>query len=219
MASPPSGGTQHCSANAQGMVGNYAWSIWSNSTAGCLTTYSGAGAAFSASWTNSGDFLGRVGLQWNQTQTYDQLGTITAQFAETKTGNAGGYSYIGIYGWSVNPCVEFYIVEDSYNKMPFNPGNTTNKGTVTIDGGSYILYTRQTMGTGGSKCPGVANWIQYYSVRTTARTCGQTSITDHFNAWAAAGMPLGKMDQAQILVETGGGTGSIDFTTGSMTAQ
>ena len=134
-----------------------------------------------------------MGLQWNNTKTYDQYGTITAQFASKKTGSAGGYSYIGIYGWSQNPCVEFYIVDDSFNTMPVNPGSTTNKGTVTIDGGQYIMYTRNTTGTGGSKCgSSVTSWVQYYSVRKTARTCGQISITEHFKAWAGLGMTAGE---------------------------
>jgi hypothetical protein len=116
-----------------------------------------------------------------------------------------------MYGWSASPCVEWYIVDDSFNKMPVNPGNTQNKGTAMIDGGAYTLYTRSTSGTGGSKCSGVSNWTQFYSVRQTARTCGTISVTAHFDAWKAAGMALGKMDQAQILVEVGGGSGSVDF--------
>jgi hypothetical protein len=88
-----------------------------------------------------------------------------------------------------------------------------------IDGGTYTLYTRPTNGTGGSKCSGVSSWTQFYSVRQTARSCGQISITEHFKAWAAAGMTLGKMDQAQILVEVGGGSGSIDFAMANVTAQ
>ena len=77
--------------------------------------------------------------------------------------------------------------------MPVNPGSTTNKGTVTIDGGSYTLYTRPTTGTGGNRCGNVSSWTQFYSVRHTARTCGQISITDHFNAWQSAGMTLGSV--------------------------
>jgi predicted lipoprotein with Yx(FWY)xxD motif len=103
--------------------------------------------------------------------------------------------------------------------MPVNPGSTTNKGTVTIDGGSYILYTRPTSGTGGSRCSGVSNWTQFYSVRKTARNCGQISISDHFNAWAAAGMTLGSVLEASILVEVGGGSGSVDFPIANVTAQ
>ncbi len=103
--------------------------------------------------------------------------------------------------------------------MPVNPGNTTLKGTAMIDGATYNLYTRPTTGTGGSRCTGVNSWTQFYSVRQTARQCGQISITEHFKAWAAAGMTLGSMLEAKILIETGGGTGSINFTTASVTAQ
>ena len=214
-AAVPSGGTVHQSSNASGTTSGLAWTIWSNGSGGSITTYSTP--AFSAAWNNSMDFLARMGLQWNNTKTYDQYGTISAQFAEKRSGSGGGYSYIGVYGWSTNPCVEFYIVDDSFNTMPVNPGNTTNKGTVDIDGGSYILYTRSTSGTGGSKCSGVNTWDQFYSVRKTARKCGTITISDHFKAWAAAGMTLGKMDQAQILIEVGGGNGSIDFTTANVT--
>jgi endo-1,4-beta-xylanase len=214
----PAGGTAHTSSNAQGTAAGLNWSVWTNASAGTITTYTVP--AFSASWNNSGDFLARLGLEWgNSGKTFDQFGTIAAQFAETKSGTGGGYSYIGIYGWSMNPCIEFYIVDDSYNRMPVNPGTTTNKGTATIDGGTYTLYTRPTSGTGGSRCSGVSSWTQFYSVRQTARQCGQISITEHFKAWAAAGMTLGSMLEAKILVEVGGGVGSIDFTTASVTAQ
>lgn len=214
-AAMPSGGTAHPSNNASGKAGGLDWTIWSNGTGGSITTFDVP--AFTATWNNSGDLLARLGVQWDNSKTYDQYGTITAQFASKKTGTGGQYSYVGIYGWSTNPCVEYYIIDDSFNPMPVNPGNTTNKGEAMIDGGTYVFYTRDTQGTGGSKCSGVNNWVQFYSVRKTARACGEISITQHFDAWAAAGMTLGKMDQAQILIEVGGGTGSIDFSTASVT--
>jgi hypothetical protein len=203
--------------NSQGTAAGLSWSLWSNGSGGSITTFTVP--AFTASWANSGDFLARIGLQWGAGKTVDSLGTVTAQFAETKMGTGGGYSYIGIYGWSTNPCVEWYIVDDSYNRMPVNPGQTTNKGTATIDGGTYTIYSRPTSGTGGSRCSGVSNWTQFYSVRQTARQCGQISITDHFSAWAAAGLTLGSVLEASILAEVGGGSGSITFTTASVTAQ
>jgi len=102
--------------------------------------------------------------------------------------------------------------------MPVNPGSTTNMGTAVIDGDSYILYTRPTTGTGGSRCGGsVSSWVQFYSVRQTARQCGQISITQHFDAWASKGMMLGNLLETSILVETGGGIGSIDFATANVT--
>lgn len=217
-ATLPSGGTMH-TGSSQGTAGSLSWSLWQNGSGGSITTFSTP--AFSSSWgPSSGDFLARIGLQWgNSGKAYTSLGTVAADYTETKSGSGGGYSYIGIYGWSVNPCVEWYIVDDSYNKMPVNPGSTTNKGTVTIDGGSYILYTRNTSGTGGSRCGSTSNWLQFYSIRQTARTCGRITISDHFDAWNKAGMMLGNVLEASILVEVGGGTGSIQFPVANVTAQ
>jgi hypothetical protein len=160
-----------------------------------------------------------MGLEWGSAgKTYDQYGTITAQFAETKKGSGGGFSYIGIYGWSTNPCIEYYIVDDSFNGFPFNPYNATLRGTPTpIDGENYKFYSNTTNGTGGSRC-NLSSWTQFWSIRQTARQCGQISITQHFNAWKAAGMTLGNMLEAKVLVEVGGGNGSIDFTTANVTA-
>ena len=208
-ATMPTNGTQH-KGNMQGGKDNLAWQLWANNANnGSITTFSTP--AFGAEWNNAGDYLARIGYEWgNAGKTYDTYGTITAQFAYKKTGTGGGYSYIGIYGWSTNPCVEWYIVDDSFNGMPVNPGNTSNKGTVKIDGADYILYTRQTTGTGGSRC-NASSWVQYYSIRKTARQCGTISITQHFDAWKAASMPLGNMLEAKILVEVGGGNGTVEF--------
>ena len=143
----PTGGQSH-SGNNRGGTGNLAWEIWSNSGSGTLTTFSTA--AFSAGWSGTGDYLGRLGFEWgNGGKTYDAYGTITADVAFKKTGSGGGFSYIGIYGWSTNPCVEFYIVDDSFGTMPFNPYSSSLKQTVTIDGESYKLFSNNTNGTGG----------------------------------------------------------------------
>ena len=210
----PTGGQQH-SGNTQGGTGNLAWKIWSSQSTGTLTTF-GDTPAFTVAWKNSGDYLGRLGFQWGDSgKTYDAYGTITAQYAQKKTGTGGSYSYIGIYGTS--PCIEWYIVDDSFDNMPVDLGNATYKGSVTIDDGAYVLYTLQISGTSGSECNGT--WMQYYSVRKTARQCGQISLTKHFDAWKAAGMTLGNLQEAGIFVEAAGGSGNVDFSVASITAQ
>jgi endo-1,4-beta-xylanase len=170
-----------------------------------MTTFNNA-TAFAASWNNSQDFLARLGLALNG-KPYAQLGTITAEFAESRTGTAGGYSSIGIY-----------VVDDSYNGVPTMGGAM---GSAVIDGGTYNFYSINTSGTAGANaCSGsVSQWKQYWSVRQQQRKCGTISVSQHFAAWAAKGMTLGNMLQAQISVEVGGGSGTIDFPTANMTMQ
>jgi endo-1,4-beta-xylanase len=212
---PLTGGTQHCSSNMSGnLSGGYAYTIWSSGSGGCITPY-GVGAAFKATWNNSGDFLARSGLQLTSNKTFDQYGTIAADFSETKTGTAGGYSYIGIYGWSVNPLHEYYIIDDWFGSRP-NPG--TKVGSVTIDGGTYDILTHtqtnQPAITGGNQ-----TFEQFWSLRTSGRSCGHISISEHFKAWKAAGLTLGNMEEVKVLIEAGGGMGSIDFNAATVTAQ
>ena len=209
------GGTPQCSSNASGTVGSYTWTIWSSGSGGCMTPY-GVGAAYKATWNNSADFLAREGLQWNSTQTYTQIGTISADYAYTKTGSDGGYSYIGIYGWSQNPLHEYYIVDDWFGSDPPTGGGAL-MGTLNVDGGTYNIYTH-TQTNQPSITGSNATFVQFFSVRQTARQCGHISISAHFAKWASLGMALGNMYEAKILVEVGGGTGSIDFTTATVTA-
>lgn len=212
---PPSGGTQHCSSNMSGNVGGgYSYTIWSSGSGGCITPY-GVDATFKATWNNSGDFLARVGLTLGRNKTFDQYGAFAADFNETKSGTAGGFSYIGIYGWSVDPLHEYYIVDDWFGSRP-NPG--TKVGSITVDGGTYDILTHQQVNQpaiiGGNQ-----TFTQFWSLRTTPRTCGHISISEHFKAWKNAGMVLGKLVEAKILIEAGGGTGNIVFTSATVTVQ
>jgi endo-1,4-beta-xylanase len=210
---PLSGGTQHCSTSAQGTVGSYGWSIWSTQSGGCITPY-GVGAAFKATWNNAGDFLAREGCSWNETKTYNQYGTIAADYAYSKSGSGGGYSYIGVYGWSNNPLIEFYIVDDWFGSAP-PTGGGTQVGSFTVDGGTYKIYKHQQVSQ--PSIHGTQTFWQYFSVRQTARQCGHISVTAHFDQWKSLGLNLGVMYEAKLLVEAGGGSGSIDFTSASMT--
>lgn len=212
---PASGGELHTSTNQQGGSGNTAWSIWTNGQAGQLTTY-GTTPAFRAAWNNSGDYLGRIGFEWgNSGKPYTEYGTITADYVWNKAsgsnpGVAGNYSYIGIYGWSNNPCVEWYIVEDSFHDMPFNTGDPV-VGTAQVDGGTYNLVYRTTPGTGGSRCSGVSTWEQFYSIRQEGKRCGTITISDHFAAWAERGWDMGSLLEVKIFVEAAAGMGYVDF--------
>lgn len=213
---PTSGGEQHSATWAEGGTGNTAWQIWTNGGPGNLTSF-GTTPAFIASWNNSGDYLGRMGFEWgNSGKQYTEYGTIKADYVWNKSGNAGQYSYIGVYGWSTNPCVEWYIVEDSFHPMPFNTGDQP-VGTVDIDGGTYNLVYRHTQGTGGDRCGGAGSWDQFYSIRLEGKRCGTMTISDHFDAWADRGWNLGNLLEVKIVVEAAAGTGSVEFPVANVT--
>jgi endo-1,4-beta-xylanase len=213
-AAMPTGGTLH-SGNGQGGKDNLAWQIWSNGGSGSLTTFSVP--AFTAAWNNSGDYLGRLGFEWgNAGKAYTAYGTIKAQYVFKKNGSAGAYSYVGVYGWSTNPCIEWYIVEDSFSAMPFNTGDPVS-GTADIDGGTYNLVKRNTNGTGGNRCGNVTNWDQFYSIRKKGSQCGTITISEHFKTWDARGWKLGNLLEVKILVEAASGSGSVDFPIANVT--
>ena len=211
----PSSGNTYTGTNVNGTADGLNYGIWSNgSTGGGITVFSNA-RAFAASWNNSADFIAHLGLDFNGSSSYTAYGTITAQFAESKTGTAGGFSSIGMYGWMHSPCVEWYINEDSFNGL-----TTRGSITATIDGATYYLTTSTTTGTGGANaCEAghTGSWTNITSTRKTAHQCGTITVSDHFAAWAAQGWSLGNLASVHINVEVGGGTGSIQFPVADVT--
>lgn len=177
-----------------------------------LTIYD-SGAAFKGQWNNAGGFLAEVGLVYNNTKTYDQYGPIGADFAFSKTGTVGPYSYIGIHGYSGVSNIEYYIVEDWLGASPSTSSGTL-KGTVELDGGTYKVYKFDHRGD-----PTIIELPppdQYFSIRQTPRQCGHVSVSEHFRKWDSLGLALGKLYDVRLIVEAGGGSGQVTFTQASV---
>jgi len=179
------------------------------------------GAAFRAEWNNPNDFLGRVGYFWGNGGPYTQYGNISAKFTYTRSGRstAGNYSYIGIYGWSRNPLIEYYIVEDWFGNQwqsdtgPMGTGTTggSEMGSYTLDGATYKVI-KNTRYNSPSIDGNGKTFTQFFSIRQTPRKSGTISVTEHFKQWTALGMDLGtSMYECKFLVEAGGGTGWLDL--------
>ena len=199
--------------SATGNVGSspYHYEIWYQGGNNSMTSYDNG--TFTAKWSGTNDFLARVGFKYDEKSTYEEVGPIDAYFNWKKSGSAGGYNYIGIYGWTVDPLVEYYIVDDWYNKPGAYLGQ--KKGEFTVDGDTYEIYQNTRVQQPSIK--GTQTFPQYFSVRKSARSCGHIDVTAHFKKWESLNMQMGKMYEAKVLVEAGGGSGSFDVTYFKMT--
>ncbi|MEE1062646.1 MAG: glycoside hydrolase family 11 protein [Paludibacteraceae bacterium] len=213
-----SGGTT-ITSNCIRSVGNgYVVETWSEMNNGSATVFGDkADCAFKAEWDNSGDFLAQVGYyDAPATKTYTDLGEIYAVYNYSKTGDGGGiYSYIGIYGWTKNPLIEYYIVDDTFS--PDGTGmfyGTEEIGTYKVDSVEYTLRIGQRI---GAACiEGMADFQQIFAVRSSYQTCGKINVTEHFMNWEKLGVKMGNLYSCKIQCEVGGGTGSIEYTCASM---
>jgi hypothetical protein len=202
----------------QGTIGDSHYEQWYDQGNNSSTFYSDG--SFTCSFSNTKDYLCRSGKSYDKTKTWDQLGHLYADFSVKMNKNSFsnvGYSFIGIYGWTVQPLVEFYIV-DNWGSQ-YRPGGSswgwTHKGTVTVDGGTYDIYYHRQINQPAIE-GGNTDFDQYYSVRQEPRSCGTIDISAHFEAWSKVpGWKLGKMYEAKVLGEAGNGnggaSGSFDF--------
>lgn len=218
---PLTGGTKYCSNSTGNAGGNYTYELWAEGNgSGCMNVF-GKEANFSANWNGVEDFLARIGLTFDRTKTPTQIGTLSADFAETKTGNTG-LVYVGIYGWTVDPLREYYILDDWGTTKPAGVASDgtprDSVGKITVDGEVYDVWKKTRVDK-----PAITGdhmtFDQYFSIRQTARQCGHVSISQHFSEWIRLGLQLGKLVEAKLLLEAQDSTGTIAFTTAKVTVK
>ena len=191
-------------------LSNLGWrgEIWYQGGNNSMTYYENG--TFKASWNGTNDFIAGLGYYYSQSTNVDPKDMqYDCYFRHSKTGSAGGYNYIGLYGWTVDPLVEFYIVDDWFTKP--GPNLLGQKmGGFTVDGDTYEIYKNQRVQV--PSIIGTQTFPQYFSVRTTARQSGHIDASAHFEKFESLGMQMGKMYELIYFIEAGGGSGSLDCT-------
>lgn len=207
-----SGSKVEVSTNNVGSFSNgIGYELWNEGGNGGSATFYDDGS-FNCQMTGAKDYLCRAGLSFNSDKTHTELGHMKADFKLVKNNLSGiQYSYIGIYGWTREPLVEWYIVDNTGSDyMPGDwvaQGSSAKKhGVYDIDGAKYTVYEgdRTSYSIDGDN----KYFKQYFSVRTSKRDCGTIDITAHFKKWEELGMKMGKMHEAKILGEAGNSEGA-----------
>jgi endo-1,4-beta-xylanase len=189
--------TQICS-NQTGTNGGMYYQMWSNGQGSACITLNSSNS-YSTTWSGIGDFVAGVGWNPGSNQAVSFNGSLSA---------SGGTSLVSLYGWSTNPLVEYYVMEN-YNGSPPTAG--TFKGTVTSDGGTYNIYEHQQVNQ--PSIQGTATFEQYLAIRTSPTSSGTITTQNFFNAWASHGMNLGTLNYQILATESfGGGSGNSNVT-------
>ncbi|MBN1648634.1 MAG: glycoside hydrolase family 11 protein [Spirochaetales bacterium] len=169
-----------------GKHNGYTWEYWNQDNLGKAVMTLKEGSTFDCKWSGIHNMLGRIGIR-------PGLATTKVTYNVDSYSVNSGLSYLCVYGWTYNTgtrdnLVEFYIVDNWKN---FRPPGGSPKGTVTVDGDEYDIYTSMRMQQ--PSIFGTRTFQQYWSVRKNGqqRLSGTIDVAAHFKAWEELDMKFG----------------------------
>lgn len=195
----------------EGVKDGYRYELWNQNSQGTAYMKLGKGALFSGKWSDVENYLARRGLSYNQTQKHQEIGTFSANFDcdYRPSRDTVGASYLSVYGWTVEPLAEYYIIENWQNWMPAMGKSAVLKGSFFMDGSYYDVY--KCIRENQPSIVGTTTFPQYFSIRRNKRSSGTIHISKHFNKWESLGLDMGKMHEVSFVVEGYHNSGEFNF--------
>ncbi|KAK5654590.1 hypothetical protein OQA88_7219 [Cercophora sp. LCS_1] len=181
--------SKRSAAVGNGSHGGFFYNFWSDGL-GDVNYNNGADGSYSVRWTNCSNFFGGKG--WNPGRE-DRNITFDATFSPK------GNGYLSVYGWTKDPLVEYYVVE---NWGTYNPALQFGSAakTIEVDGGRYTIGLRRVV----QMALGSPVLTQMWSVRHAEdrRVSGTVALKSHFEAWKGLpGAKFGALDWQIVATE------------------
>jgi len=173
----------------------FKYELWQdNQTGNTSMLLKGAGLV-KCKWNNINYTNFRAGKHFDETKTYSQLGPISIDYGFNY--NSKYNPWRGVYGWTVDPLVEFFIVESCDQNNYFI--NNLSKKTADINGEKYYIYERNSIDNQPS-VKGNMPFKEYWSIRADKRSRGIVPVSEHFKTWEKMGMKLGKLFEISVAI-------------------
>jgi endo-1,4-beta-xylanase len=186
-------------ADGQGTDHGFFWSLWHTGGSDSIS-FPGAGTYpgnFQINYSNVGDVVGGKG--WNPGSSHSigyNIGVLS-----------GGYNFVGIYGWTTSPLIEYYVCEKGAVGGTF-------VNTMSSDGHNYNFYKHQQISQ--PSIQGTQTFWQYMDNWGGGSTGvnGSVNMGNHINNWRnRGGQGFGSFNYQILALEAyGTKSGSINAT-------
>ncbi len=183
-------------AYSSGTNNGYFWSLYREG--GSASISFGSGGNFAISYSNVNDVVGGKGWRTGSSRNIGyNIGSLS-----------GSYNFVGVYGWTRNPLIEYYVCE----KGSLSGGSTVN--TVSANGHTYTFRKQQRVNA--PSIEGTRTFWQYKDNWGGAPTRSNQTISmgTHINNWRnRGGQGFGSHDYQLFGLEAWGGkSGYINAT-------
>jgi endo-1,4-beta-xylanase len=156
--------------------------------AGQVNFTEGPALHFDVKWDRRDEML--VGYGWRN--------GMERNITYSGTHDANSHSFVGIYGWTSNPMVEYFVVDRFVTQNPAAAGKP--QGSFESDGSTYLVY-KTTRYNARAPDGTTQTYDQYWSIRANRRVGGTVTMKNHLRWWADKGLPLGKLEWQLVVVQ------------------